>query len=163
MKWSPARCKQQRVRASHNLVFANIFAREPDENTAARLLWFACKVFIYEFISPTCALKACFGREGGTFAFARRRCCRVFCVVQGDNLRGNHPSSASLIRLVERNERERHEAAAAASTACKKRAPMISELEAVKTLFPLFCPRIISIPLHKTKMRFRYKAGAVGA
>lgn len=44
-----------------------------------------------------------------------------------------------------------------------KNAPAISKRRAPQTLFPLFCPRIISIPLHKPKMRFRYKARAVGA
>lgn len=44
-----------------------------------------------------------------------------------------------------------------------KNARVISKRRAPRTLFPLFCPHIISIPLHKPKMRFRYKARAVGA
>lgn len=32
-----------------------------------------------------------------------------------------------------------------------------------KTFFCLFCSHIISIPLYKTKMRFRYKAWAMGS
>lgn len=44
-----------------------------------------------------------------------------------------------------------------------KNAREISKRRAPQTLFPLFCPHIISIPLHKPKMSFRYKARAEGA